>query len=884
MPKMPINSLKRPGQTPPSDAHATGSSGTELQAGEAAGVGGEAATDDRFHVDASVVFQLGESLVSDVVQALVELVKNAYDADANFARIIVDTDNAPASGLVEIDIGTQSAPESPGYILIEDDGTGMTREVIRQGWLTISRSPKRTFKRELRVTDKGRTPLGDKGLGRLGVQRLGNRVQILTRAAGADGQPGDEHVVVFAWSDFLHVTKVEEVDVVVRRNESPILTRPGTRIVVTGLYDTATWRDRAAQQRLQDELSQMISPYAEISNFRAVVTINGGQVDLAEVTRVVRDTARIHYDVNFDGERLKVTGRAKLAFFRPPGGEERQQFAELLERDDGARFFEHLRNRLTQLDDTYAIRSAKDKNWYLTFNTQRRFADIPRLAKVGSNAANPGPFRGEIDSFDFGAEATHDQHVFSKAAEYKKYLQSLSGVRVYRDGFGIRIDRDWLGLSKASTSGSSYYGLRPANTIGYVALTARHNQQLEEKTDREGFKQTPSYENFRLLMDLVVGFTAEVQDFLRREYVAFRNLHEAEVADVVHDVASEDLAAQIRIGLASAKKGDALVSRVSQVLDRIGEEPPALRALTNANLRDDARRLVDQLAGHWSSMSHTVVAAKETLGKVNELLEVMSSLAPKSNVLANRVVRFREQIEEVYELASLGLTTEALTHEISNIAEHLKGRTNQAQSYLRRKQSRDAELLSFVDAVSSAVAALRKQLGHLDPSLRFARDRREVIDLHRFFAGVGLFYKERLGAKDISFQVSERGRGNFSVRMSRGRLVQVTDNILLNSEYWLAADLDVGQIKQASIRIVIDAPHVYISDTGRGVLRELEGILFEPFVTGKGRGRGRGLGLFIVEQLLDADDCTIALSHERNDFDRRYIFDLDLSGARHDES
>ncbi len=309
MAQTPPGPAKGLGQTDPDDLAAS----SNLETAPASPAVGDAPADDRFHVDASVVFQLGESLVSDVVQALVELVKNAYDADASFVRIVVNTEN-PVPPELRIENKTDDEPQITGYILIEDDGTGMTRSIIRQGWLTISRSPKRTFKRELRVTRKGRTPLGDKGLGRLGVQRLGNRVQILTRAVGDDGKPTDEHVVSFAWGDFLRVSKVEQVDVIVRANEPPTRPRSGTRIVVTELLDAATWRDKAAQQRLQDELSQMISPYAEISNFRAVVTINGSQVDLAEITKGVRDTARVHYDVTFDGTLLAVNGKAKLTF------------------------------------------------------------------------------------------------------------------------------------------------------------------------------------------------------------------------------------------------------------------------------------------------------------------------------------------------------------------------------------------------------------------------------------------------------------------------------------------------------------------------------------------------------------------------------------------
>ena len=40
----------------------------------------------RFDINAAVVFRLGEELITDIVQALVELVKNSYDADATWVR------------------------------------------------------------------------------------------------------------------------------------------------------------------------------------------------------------------------------------------------------------------------------------------------------------------------------------------------------------------------------------------------------------------------------------------------------------------------------------------------------------------------------------------------------------------------------------------------------------------------------------------------------------------------------------------------------------------------------------------------------------------------------------------------------------------------------
>ena len=106
-----------------------------------------------FDISAAVVRQLGEELVSDEVTAIVELVKNAYDADATFANVIVNTkDHLPADAT--------NYGAAKGFITIEDDGLGMSEDEIRSGWLMISLSAKREMKAGGRKTPKGRTPLG----------------------------------------------------------------------------------------------------------------------------------------------------------------------------------------------------------------------------------------------------------------------------------------------------------------------------------------------------------------------------------------------------------------------------------------------------------------------------------------------------------------------------------------------------------------------------------------------------------------------------------------------------------------------------------------------------------------------------------------------------
>src|ERR1700730_9630534 len=103
-----------------------------------------------FDIHASVVLKLGDELISDVAQALTELVKNSYDADATYAKVVVDTEGK---------LGEESYyPGATGYITVEDDGIGMDEATIINGWLTVSKSPKREMKRSGLTTERGRTP------------------------------------------------------------------------------------------------------------------------------------------------------------------------------------------------------------------------------------------------------------------------------------------------------------------------------------------------------------------------------------------------------------------------------------------------------------------------------------------------------------------------------------------------------------------------------------------------------------------------------------------------------------------------------------------------------------------------------------------------------
>ena len=116
-------------------------------------------------VDARLISHLGEALIDSNKVALMELIKNSSDADATVCKIDIDTD-------FENDKGK-------GKILIEDNGIGMNSYIIENSFLKIASSFKKNFQK---ISPKfKRIAQGNKGIGRLSLNKLGTSVKITTK-------------------------------------------------------------------------------------------------------------------------------------------------------------------------------------------------------------------------------------------------------------------------------------------------------------------------------------------------------------------------------------------------------------------------------------------------------------------------------------------------------------------------------------------------------------------------------------------------------------------------------------------------------------------------------------------------------------------------------
>ena len=121
--------------------------------------------DFQFRPRARILQLLGDELIGSPRLAVFELVKNAYDADAETVRVVLN------------DIESDNAS-----IVVVDDGDGMTLETIRDIWLVPGHDHRARQREALRRTRLNRLPLGEKGVGRFAAHKLGNRIDLITRA------------------------------------------------------------------------------------------------------------------------------------------------------------------------------------------------------------------------------------------------------------------------------------------------------------------------------------------------------------------------------------------------------------------------------------------------------------------------------------------------------------------------------------------------------------------------------------------------------------------------------------------------------------------------------------------------------------------------------
>jgi signal transduction histidine kinase len=842
--------------------------------------------DPRLRVGAHVLVQLGSELVTDVEQAILECVKNAYDADSpgclieidsretntlveqgtaeRLKRFLESTDTVRAElcdlngnsiskpAAVRDDQAVQRRLHCTGRITIEDRGTGMAADQLLSSWLVISQSEKRNERGGPKEKTKGgRTPLGDKGVGRLGSMKLGDVLVV----ESATGISKPIHKAQFRWADCNVAATVDEIPVFVTpENNSEGF--KGTRVSVYGLREISEWQHKNRALDLARSLAKLISPFESRATFPVKIVHDGMDLSLDRITNdaLKQAVAEFRFKWNSENKVLSAEARFKKRLFM---SRRSTKLAERTDRifgkDEGKTFAEYLptARRIEKVYD----RKAVDLNatWFVDLKSKFKWSSI--VPAGGVAIEDPGSFDGAFYFFHFDNSEESDANAASGLAFDKDLIKGMSGITILRDGFRVRSQGDWLDISAGMTSGSTY-NMRVDNTVGYFALTGEENYRLVEKSDREGFVEDTAYRGFLQIAAFCRDFANNSLENVRRSLDDFAKTR------LEHDVAEAAPTAErslqvVENNLRSAKQARAKAETVAAELQ---QEITKIEQSSNSET-------TKQATSNALRIANSAVKAIEGFSR-----QLSESVFPELDL-----IRIKQEFEErnerallLLESAAVGLSARGLAHELRTHLMEIRQKTNALEKIANRKNA-DPQILPGVRDIRASCNAIIRAAGLIDPMLPRSRAAKEEIDIRSLIEEYLETRRGSIESNGIKPIVSGSAR---IVRANRSRLIQVLDNLVRNSIYWLRRG-EADRPKRIQFRLNEDG--FIIWDSGPGVNERFEDTLFDLFVTGRPpKDGGQGLGLFIVKQLLQIDGCDIELLNDRNDEGRRYKFSINL--------
>lgn len=427
-----------------------------------------------FRPRARIIRTIGDRLISGPEAAVIELVKNSYDADASTVRITF----------------LPSLDYKAGHIVFEDDGHGMTLFDIQEKWM----EPATSDKKQRKISPGGRALLGSKGIGRFAVARLGETLELVSSAklvtSGSSEIYERTRIEKLDWNVFEHTRYLDDVSFPI---ETSIDSGPaGTKLNISNLRDV--WSETGLK-RLRHELRRLVSPIGE---------------NVDRPFKILLDLSKCNLqNCGFDGASL----------FR--ASDNPTNDSNLYDPYEITPF-----PMLSACD--YEVEGIFDESGVFEGSmTIRRAGMEPvpiNLTVPMMDGEDPcGVFTVQLNIFD--REAASIRSTAKKAGfgnlgvrDARKLLDSIAGIAIYREGFRVRpygdSENDWLTLDAKRVQNPSMK-IGHNQVAGVLVIDDENTSQLLERSSREGFEENGS---FRRLQTLILTLLAEVIEPRRRNF------------------------------------------------------------------------------------------------------------------------------------------------------------------------------------------------------------------------------------------------------------------------------------------------------------------------------------------------------------------------------
>lgn len=861
--------------------------------------------------DSRIIEHMGKDLITAPEVALVELIKNSIDAGSHVVNIkifpkfdknIVEEQNSSLDknimSLCENNIGQ-------ACILVEDFGKGMNETLLDEGFLRVGTQVK---------LNQDDILFGQKGIGRLASQRLGNTLVVETTQAYEE----KINAVIIDWNKVQNAD-INHIDIPYYSLNKAEISKSFTKLwILDARIDDIVSRPQqenifddviALKPEVSSALIFLVSPFYESEKININVEYNSSPIPLGfqkeylnvaesiHSFRLYRDEikgmtlelkmtiapfyiekvhkTRLGNEVDFS--RYKLTADKYEELYKKYKKRYETTLCSSINEEDIIKYF------IKQLNKNFKIRKGKDnKVKYDKYIQELAIKNINNLSKISEISGEIYSFKrdNQVGSLylDF-VQKTKDRLKNVTVRDIQSFLKLYNGVKLYRNNYRVGFlgnrDNDWIEMQQYRTMGQQFYRFNLGDTLGYVKINDPRQDYIKEISSRLDI----------YMDDIAYSFKDFVNYIFNDHFYRFNKAAD----DITRQILLEENLIDKRLPekvVNASKETEELLKQNKKLIDRIKKTKQLLdkNVVVEGNIASIPREVfnetIDVLQGVGSNADKT------------------QSVIIQSQKLLSEATVYLDKIEieafNNYKLMANGLLTETITHELHSLVNSEANRDLEIywqpiEDYIIKNavslyNNEFTSLRDIYDTVMEKIGDVSNLYNLLEGTF-IKKGSKSALDYENIEETINKVLKnlnKDLAKQKISVVVSNL---NYSLMLPKGVLLHVFYNLMTNSQYWIdyrrkkaRTDKSFSSNEKDFIRIngLADGS-IEFYDSGTGVLKNMEYILFEALQSGKENNEGRGMGLYIVKKLLQSFDADIYLSEDRNAYGNRYKFIISLS-------
>lgn len=796
---------------------------------------------------------IGKELINNDNVAVMELVKNSYDAGAK--KVTVEFKNL------------KSQDRKNHEIIIADDGIGMSKEDILHKWLNLAYSIKR-----IQNAQNNRLQAGNKGIGRFSCDRLGKKLDIYTK------KDDKAYHLRIDWEDFENVQeynvqinqipmKLREVsDAEISQDTAYNISKNGTIIQIS--YLRTRWIKFNKN-----------SLFNEVLNYQKFVSLKSTLEKLINKSQVESDNFKIFLKVQ------EIDDKEEDSYNKKINGEIENKFFEKLDFDTT-----YIHSAISD-DGEYIITKLKDRDKIIfkTIEKNKEFPDLKGVKiilmylnpfgkvyfekQMGIRSVDFGsvylfingfriPPYGDIDNDSFGLEVRKNQGVrryisnreiigrieIEDRTEQYPIISSREGI-VQNESFRQLIHKSTKS-TRTQTKNNGFFYKTLKRLEKYVVEGLKWDsvsRTMTEATIKEMIKQ----KNWKVDKEVYLINREEKLNNISKKIFQIMNIDSADIVDL--NINDEVLSHLIEKDALKNQKN------ITQFLKDFSKIP---NYAVNEKAKQFVKKLVKNI-GDETLLKKVDFVLNDKLNKIDALFDKEESykqLDKKIKILESGQEKLKNNLQEAtrerdffaqYHSTdkqqlldlhhSIGTSSRTIDNYLSNIKNRLKNKNP-------RRQITDEYLIDVINKISFSNHKILT-IANLATKAGFKADSEDTIDdlteyISNYIERICIGEVQTLDHKRIDIKFSNKFKGKFIKRFKPIEISMIIDNLISNSRRANATVFDITlEGEQNNFKLIFQ-------DNGKGIDKDIREKIFNlGFTTTDGSGMGLSHIIKILGQL-----------------------------------